>query len=936
MSKREQPTEGETENGGKSGILPELATGIREIETVLTKSIEGDVSARIDGDALVPELRTVAGLINDLFERVRSGQSAKTRADAMIKQNPLAIAVLRSDKSRIDINHQYEVMWEGTHDELMKKKLYDFDIKVLNGVDFYECFTTKKLATTEAMVKFPNGKVKYLTLNAIPILDDHGEIDVAFYVWTDHTELHTRMEEVGLMQKRTDNMIKQNPLAIAVLRSDKSRIDINHQYEVMWEGTHDELMKKKLYDFEIKVLNGVDFYECFTTKKLATTEAMVKFPNGKVKYLTLNAIPILDDNGQIDVAFYVWTDHTELHTRMEEVGLMQKRTDNMIKQNPLAIAVLRSDKSRIDINHQYEVMWEGTHDELMKKKLYDFEIKVLNGVDFYECFTTKKLATTEAMVKFSNGKVKYLTLNAIPILDDHGEIDVAFYVWTDQTELHIRMEEVGLMKKRTDNMIKQNPLAIAVLRNDKSRIDINRQYEVMWEGTHDELMKKKLYDFDIKVLNGVDFYECFTTKKLATTEATVKYPNGVVKYLTLNAIPILDDHGEIDVAFYVWTDHTELIRKMEETKKTNTYLDHEIVQLSKTYETWGNGDLTARYELTTPDEQTKGAYDLLKKMHSALRISITALGSNLQDVNRKMGDLVTTAEAAGRSVTDASKGINEIAKNTGKVSENADKTMRSVNDIGTAMDDMSRAVQEITYKMESVSSLSRETNDLSRNGAKIAGITEQGMSEISGSSSKVYEIVGEVEKQMGEISKIVLLIRELANQTNLLALNAAIEAARAGDAGRGFAVVAAEVKSLAQESRNSAERIEEMIASLKKSTEDASNATQDAMKAVEQGSKMVTETVESFNKIAEAIDKVADSASDVASATEKQAATTEEITASVREVIGLMEMTAREAGDAAASTEESAAALDEITRMVETVNDVAVDAMKTNSKFKVA
>ena len=73
------------------------------------------------------------------------------------------------------------------------------------------------------------------------------------------------------------------------------------------------------------------------------------------------------------------------------------------------------------------------------------------------------------------------------------------------------------------------------------------------------------------------------------------------------------------------------------------------------------------------------------------------------------------------------------------------------------------------------------------------------------------KLLPDVEKQMGEISKIVLLIREIANQTNLLALNAAIEAARAGDTGRGFAVVATEVKSLAEEWGKSAEQIEEMI-----------------------------------------------------------------------------------------------------------------------------
>jgi methyl-accepting chemotaxis protein len=249
---------------------------------------------------------------------------------------------------------------------------------------------------------------------------------------------------------------------------------------------------------------------------------------------------------------------------------------------------------------------------------------------------------------------------------------------------------------------------------------------------------------------------------------------------------------------------------------------------------------------------------------------------------------------------------------------------------------MSAAVEEITSSMESVSNLSKETDELALKGADMAGNAEKSMGEISSTSEKVHEIVQDVEKQMGEITKIVGIIRDLANQTNLLALNAAIEAARAGEAGRGFAVVATEVKSLAQESRNSAERIEEMIATLKESTKHAATAMGESRVVVEKGEKMVSETVQSFKKIADAIDKVAKSASEVAAATEEQAATTEEVTASIHDIGTLVEKTAKEATDSAAATEESSAALDEITRMMQMVETIANEATEANKKFKIA
>ncbi|MEN6611641.1 MAG: chemotaxis protein, partial [Methanoregulaceae archaeon] len=118
---------------------------LTEFETPLKQVIGGDYTARIDEKQVDSDLRSLARLVNQAIEKIAEGQEAKKRADEMIRQNPLAIAVLRGDKSRVDINKQYEVFWRGSREELMKKKLYDFNIKVLNGVDFYQCFETKKL-----------------------------------------------------------------------------------------------------------------------------------------------------------------------------------------------------------------------------------------------------------------------------------------------------------------------------------------------------------------------------------------------------------------------------------------------------------------------------------------------------------------------------------------------------------------------------------------------------------------------------------------------------------------------------------------------------------------------------------------------------------------------------------------------------------------------
>jgi len=382
--------------------------------------------------------------------------------------------------------------------------------------------------------------------------------------------------------------------------------------------------------------------------------------------------------------------------------------------------------------------------------------------------------------------------------------------------------------KEFSEMFEKNPLAQVVVDGDLHIVMMNAAFCKLVGYGEDRLMDMPFGDFRAKSMikylkdSGESVADAIKMKRMTVGQSTFDTPSGLHVVIRTN-IPLLDANNEVSYVYVTYNEITKIV-------KTQDYMAHEVSELSRVYAIMAKGDLTPRYSLTEPDEDTKATYDQIVLLRDAVRGIIGALQTNIGDVNKRMLNLTSTADNASHSIEDASKGVSQIAKNAGKISEDAEKAASGVDQISKAMQDMSAAVEEITSSMDSVSTLSRETNELSQNGAKLAGQAEKSMTEISQSSANVYVIVSDVEKQMGEISKIVLLIRELANQTNLLALNAAIEAARAGDAGRGFAVVATEVKSLAQESRNSAERIEEMIGNLKKSTQNASQAMSDSKK----------------------------------------------------------------------------------------------------------
>lgn len=283
-----------------------------------------------------------------------------------------------------------------------------------------------------------------------------------------------------------------------------------------------------------------------------------------------------------------------------------------------------------------------------------------------------------------------------------------------------------------------------------------------------------------------------TTEDAAVRDVATNTANEISSTLSTNGLV-----STLQLVMVVVTIVVAFVCVVNPLRKVNSQLNVLINQLEN-----NQGDLRNRIQTKKTDEIGKMVMGINLYMDK-LQDIIKQIESHSGQLDRCSGDISMKVSNSTRNMDVVSEQATALQDEIGLFVESVEEIICDMGTLTSDSNDMSDVAmkgKEYSVEMKQRADRIRERADSSKEeSARITSVLRADLQE-SVESSKSVDVIQSLTDE----------ILSIASQTNLLALNASIEAARAGEVGKGFAVVADEIRQLADNSRSTANSIQEI------------------------------------------------------------------------------------------------------------------------------
>lgn len=298
-------------------------------------------------------------------------------------------------------------------------------------------------------------------------------------------------------------------------------------------------------------------------------------------------------------------------------------------------------------------------------------------------------------------------------------------------------------------------------------------------------------------------------------------------------------------------------------------------------------------------------------------------------LRQELIEIINDIKGQSRELYNASEQLDEDAKNTTVTMEQVES---AVGDIALGATNQATETQAATENVIVMGNMIEETSGdvstlkVTADGMKdISRDAQNLLSELMQENERTRESIDEIYRQTNitnesalKIKEATALITAIAEETNLLSLNASIEAARAGEQGRGFAVVASQIQKLAEQSSESAQKIEHITTELISDSSVAVETMQVVKDNMDAQSTKMVQTDKMFETFNSGVISSINAVDGIATKTGK-------LDVSRVNVVDVVQNLSAIAEENAASSEESSAS---VTQVTEIVTDISENANK--------